>query len=841
MQSRHGRFGPKLLVAIISSLPLWVGCDGCRLPGQNSNQPAPPPQAPEASGEFNFGGTQALPLGNSAGQTGVKPGHWFTASETIRANRADHRGVLRQSIDLQPQSTLADGFELGPAVGSAAAEKVSVGLSSERPAVLPQMRTKRFDARLLAGLPRSVNRNTRALLSGQFISGTQATALDTGQRPTSMLQPQEYFFVVLTKRPERFSSLQSADWIRPPIDESELSIDVPSNYRLVFPKADGLLALPETMFDWTSTAVLLWDDLDPAALTAEQARAVIDWVHFGGRLIINGTGAGIELTRSNFGPLMPMEIQGNGELDTQSVAELLEFWSVTGDTTTQQQAAIARERSARLLVDGQVHPEAVSVRDTSELLLKRQVGSGQVILSRFDLTSDWMIGWRSRDSFFNAAILGRPGRRYFTIDEVVQQRFADDKVSRIADAAINTGLRLIARDGRLVNASMPSDGTDQPNSDPAKPDEDANQATVVNPLAETRAGEYQGAEFVGHPIAGMGSWRDDSDAAIVTLATLRSQSGVTIPPRQFVVTALAIYLAVLVPLNYIFFRVLGRLEWAWLAVPVIGLGGAAWIARGASLDVGFARSRTEIAIVEMQSGYARGHATRFISLYNSLSRRYDFVFDSPDAAAAPIGILGQVKVGEEERAPVTMRYGFADGPILSSVSVASNRTRIFHAEQIIDMGGSVQLRDDSLQNNTQFELLDCWVIRRDEKNNFEVADAGNCGVGGRTTVRWTASGTVKLPTDLPLELHRLMLPLLAGETIPPGATRLVARCEMPLPGLTISPEAAQQTFGAVVVVHLTRPQGDAPTGDVNLMPDRLEKQRQARLDEREDDENQVAD
>lgn len=787
-----------MLVGMLCTLPLWVGCDGCRLPGQGGNQPAPPP--PEVSSEFNFGGTQAFPLGSSAGQMGVKPGHWFTASETIRANRADHRGVLRQSIDLQPQSTEVDGFDLG-APSAAAGEKIRVPLLSERPAVLPQMRTKRFDSRLLAGLPRSVNRNTQALLGGQFVSGTQATSLDTGQRPASMLQPQEYFLIVLTKRPERFSLLQTADWIRPPVDESEFSVDRPSNYRLVFPRTDGLLTLPETMLDWTSTAVLLWDDLDPSALTVEQTRAVIDWVHFGGRLIINGTGAGIELTRSKLGPLMPMEIQGNGELEAASVAQLLESWSVLGDTTTQQQAVIARERSARLVVAGQVHPAAVSVRDTSDLLLKRQVGSGQVILSRFDLTSDWMLGWRSRDSFFNAAMLGRPPRRYVTIDDVAQQRFADDKQSRIADASTNTGLRLIARDGRLVQASA------------AQP------------------GELQAAEFVSHPIAGMGSWRDDSDAATVTLATLRSQSGIAIPPRQFVITALAIYLAVLVPLNYLFFRVLGRLEWAWLAVPVIGLGGAAWIARGASLDVGLARSRTEIAIVEMQPEYSRGHATRFISLYNSLSRKYDFAFDSPDAAAAPVGILGQVKVGEDERQPVTLRYGYAAGPILSGVSVASNRTRIFHAEQIIDMGGSVQLRDDSLRNNTRFELLDGWVIRRDDAGRFEVADAGTCGAGGRVRVRWIPSGSIGLPNDLPLDLHRLMLPMLRGETLPRGATRLVARCEMPLPGLTLSPDAAQQSFGTVVIVHLARPAVAVPSGDVNLMPDRLEQQRQNRLND----------
>ncbi|HBJ37967.1 MAG TPA: hypothetical protein DDZ51_25060 [Planctomycetaceae bacterium] len=831
MQTRRGRFGPTLLIWTLLTLPLWVGCDGCRLPGQASNPPPPPP--PEVSSEFNFGGIQALPLGNTPGQMGVKPGHWFTASETIRANRADHRGLLRQRIELQPQANVVDSFDLSTPADSVAGEKILVPLLSERPAVLPQMRTKRFDARLLAGLPRSVNRNTQALLSGQFVSSTPATLPDFVQRSVSMLQPQEYFFIVLTKRPERFSSLQTADWIRPPVDqdESELASETPTNYRLVLPKTEGLLTLPETMFDWTSTAVLLWDDLDPSTLTVQQTRAMIDWVHFGGRLIINGTGAGIELTRSNLGPLMPMEIQGNGELDAASVADLLESWSVTGDTTTQQQVAIARERSARLQVDGQVHPDAVSVRDTSDLMLRRQVGSGQVILSRFDLTSDWMLGWRSRDSFFNAAVLGRPPRKYVTIDDVVRQRFADDKASRIADASTNTGLRLMARDGRLVKASAVADSVNQPS---ALGRGEAIQSAASEPPEVDPAkkpGSFQGAEFVAHPIAGMGSWRDDSDVAILARATLRSQSGIVIPPRPFVIKALAIYLAVLVPLNYLFFRVLGRLEWAWLAVPVIGLGGAAWIARGASLDVGFARSRTEIAILEMQPEYSRAHATRFISLYNSLSRRYDFAFDSPDAAVAPFGILGQVKPGDEEREPVTLRYGFADGPILSGVSVASNRTLIFHAEQILDMGGSVQLRNDSLRNNTQFELLDCWVIGREKDGSLKVANLGTCAAGARVRVRWSQSGTVSLPNDLPLDLQQLMSPMLRGETLPPGATRLVARCEMPLPGMTISPEPAQQTSGAVVIVHLTRPAIDVPSGDANLMPDRLEKQRQNRLDD----------
>src|SRR5690606_37350295 len=111
--------------------------------------------------------------------------------------------------------------------------------------------------------PQTLRRGSRAFLSGQFLSSTQGAGLDTGRQSVTLMQPQEYFFIILTNRPERFSWVQSADWLRAPVDDTQFNVDLPINYRLVIPKAEGLLALPETMFDWTSTAILLWDDLEP--------------------------------------------------------------------------------------------------------------------------------------------------------------------------------------------------------------------------------------------------------------------------------------------------------------------------------------------------------------------------------------------------------------------------------------------------------------------------------------------------------------------------------------------------------------------------------------------------
>jgi hypothetical protein len=121
----------------------------------------------------------------------------------------------------------------------------------------------------------------------------------------------------------------------------------------------------------------------------------------------------------------------------------------------------------------------------------------------------------------------------------------------------------------------------------------------------------------------------------VARAALRNAAGIEIPNRDFVLYVLAGYLTVLVPLNYVVFRLLGRLEWAWIAVPIIALGGAATVIKLARLDIGFASSQTELAVLEAHAGYSRGHVTRYSALYSSLSTAYDLHFDGTSAMAAP--------------------------------------------------------------------------------------------------------------------------------------------------------------------------------------------------------------
>ena len=51
-------------------------------------------------------------------------------------------------------------------------------------------------------------------------------------------------------------------------------------------------------------------------------------------------------------------------------------------------------------------------------------------------------------------------------------------------------------------------------------------------------------------------------------------AGISIPSRKFVVYVLSVCLVVLVPINWLVFRLMGRVEWAWVAAPIIAIVGA---------------------------------------------------------------------------------------------------------------------------------------------------------------------------------------------------------------------------------------------------------------------------
>ena len=757
-------------------LPWVVGCEGCR-----SDTPPDDKKDEEPIQEFSSKPALAYPADSTLNGGGIKPGHWMTAAQTLKSNKADMRGELTTQAAVVKSDALNGG----------GVSEQKDGIESLRPIYLPKGQQRRFDVRVLTPTPSSVQQR-KSFLSSRFASLGRSSFFDTGQQPFKVMQAQEYFFIILTNRPERFAAFQVADWVKPLRGEFEFQSSEP-NYRIVIPSTENVLAIPETMLDLTSTAVLLWDNLPPESLTPQQMTAVSDWIHFGGHLIVNGADASDSLAKTALSDVLPLIPRNNIELDPDSATQLLEKWQVESDATTPANIKLLRSQNGRIAVDGKLADAAEAVADTGNLIVQRRVGLGRVVQPRFDLTSDWMQNWGSYQSFINSVILSRPRRKMVAsknpdADAEFSQLYADYGTTQ-TDAAFNTHFRLTARDAILTSSR---DGKTLA----------VNQSRSMDPYA------------FSHPVSGIGGWTDESDAVSLCKTILRDESGIEIPESSLVVRSLGYYLLLLVPINYLAFRLIGKLEYAWLAVPFIAIGGAIWVARAARLDIGFARSQTELAVLELQPDYQRAHLSRIVAIYNSLSSTYEIDFKTYDAAAMPIIDEGSFT---ETLAGCTFKTSFGEGPSLSGLSVGSNRIRLLHTEQIIDLGGSIRRENDQLTNATEEELYDAFVLEKDADGNLQIATLGMVPPQSKAKLNFESRSGVAISDELPMQVARLIRQLASPIAMPPGSTRLVARIDGSMSDMTITPAANQTVAQTVVLAHLKHAALPLPKPDVNLL------------------------
>ncbi|MGI9467989.1 MAG: hypothetical protein ACR2OA_12785 [Rubripirellula sp.] len=781
-----------LLFAVLC-FPLIVGCDGC----QTDSTVNPDGDTELSAEDFVAGRPMPYPADEKVTTSGIKPGHWFTAVQSLKSNNFDSRGDLN-SLSGMVRMPSEQGEKKASWSDTEALRSGS--MISRRPVVMPKGQNKKIDYRTYTP-KRFFNGKSKCYLSNRFVSSERAESFSGGAYPFTSMGPAEYFFVVLTERPERFTRFQVSDWTRKIRDESNFDLGDPViNYRVVTPSPKDYYPLPlplaETMLDWTSTAVVFWDDLPPEALTPQQQTALADWVHYGGQLIVNGAAAADSINKSSIADLLPLRPTGNIELDVNAAAELLTNWQVPDDSSTDQQVALLKGRESRVAIDGVANTDSEAIDGSGNLILSLRAGSGRVVQSRCDLMSDWLTSWKSYDSFVNSVLLLRPPRRVEPVasgDGVTKTNLRTYVLPNggeeiFADSTMNTRFRIAARDAVLPVATQ-----------------------VVKPPS---IGFLSGQDAYTRidALSGIGGWSDTSDAIRLCRETLRSEAGIEIPDSSLVLRSLGYYLCILIPVNYLIFRILGKLEFAWLAVPVIAMGGAIWVAREARLDIGFARSQTELGLLEVQAGCDRAHLTRVTAIYNSLSSTYEIAFDAPGAAALPIR-------QSEESPPISavFKTGYAEGPMLSGMIVGSNQIRMLHAEQMFSLGGSLSLdADGNLVNGTDRELFDAVVLRKDLLGKMEIANVGPCPGQSNTKLRFRPALEKEIVESLSEEMNPLERALVRVGAIVPGSTRLVARVNDSLPGMTITPSATQVSSTTTVLAHLEYSPWPSPIPDVNL-------------------------
>ena len=742
----------------------------------------------------------------------IKPGHWANLLVETKANHFDFEGHLTSTpLDAQQRP--------------APLERSRYSAVMSRPASLAKDQPKTLES--IVYPPRSAHMST--IISNRLDDRRRSEQSPAFPDVLSHMPDYQYFMVVLSKDPNRYRGLKLLEAVRPLGENMPINPEDAAYYRVVVPRLDQPLALPTQSLCWTSTAYVVWDDVLPSSLAPSQQQALLDWLHWGGGLILGGPQT-LEVLRGSFlDDCLPATVAESVRLDSGSLAPLNAHWSLSDAEGQRRELTPKTAWSGARLIP---HAEGEFLEGSAELVVERRVGRGRVVATAFRLSEPELWQWAGFDSFFNSGLLRRPRR---TFDPTLGQFEFADGGERL-DPALVTSVRYFTRDASDPARTRPESGGvvfTQESLDEALREQAAAKATQ-NAAAESPAPELDETDLL-KTRSGVAAWNDFSWVSRSARQTLREAAGIAVPSREFVFWTLGVYLAVVVPINWLLFRLLGRVEWAWAAVPVLALFGGAAVVWLTQLDIGFARAETEITVLETQNGYPRGHVTRYTALYTALSTGYRVVFDAPPALALPFSPdATQLPL---ETAMVARLEG-VDRRELADFQVSSNSTGMVHSEQLFDLGGSLIWSTPAggpprLENKTALRILGVAILRRRLEEGGNVANEsawlGDVAAGATVEVKFAEHVPLVIGFERErspltclrhvsgkLSLRRLLDCAQDIESLEPGEVRLVGWREGGLGNVRIDPASPEARRACLVVGHLQYAKGPPARPDLNL-------------------------
>ncbi|HEX8202028.1 MAG TPA: hypothetical protein VF590_16250, partial [Isosphaeraceae bacterium] len=616
----------------------------------------------------------------------VKAGHWSTVTLELRANLFDYEGRLQT-----PPIRL-----LG----------------------MPQAVVFRREARLTKGqsaqltlqvlLPETYKEMTLDLARPDAIRPDEGT-----QAPLRRLEVHQMVIPVLARDPIPYAKWGQFLALRPASGSQDGSVlERRRYYRMSTLQEPEKPLVSGHPLAWTTTSHVIWDDYDPGALSPAQHRAMLDWLHWGGQLIIVGgasrTLALVADRESFLGPYLPAEPSGeNSSLTEDDLRDLGRAYpppivpdpageiDVLRDGTTTFRRPTARYRAPEAIRperDRPVFLAGLRLRDgatvtefplgdgSGRLLgVEGRVGRGRILMLGFNPNDPALVKWAGLDTLVRRLVLRRPE------DPTPPSPDQDDPGSMLAGPDLSW-VRFLGRDLGAVGV-----GT---GPDPALPP------------------GYPGSTL-NLPDAPVAAWLDNAALPSACREALGRASGISIPAASFVLKVLLAYVVALVPINWVLCRyVLRRREWAWVLVPLLALGFAVAVERAAAFDLGFDSACDEIDVLELQEGYPRAHLSRFAALYSTGRVRYAISYpQDPQALALPLntnlGVRGEdIAESAWQSSPMP--------PGLVGFQVQPRSLAMFRAEQMVDVKGAIELDTTPgrrrVLNGTDLELRDAVLL-----------------------------------------------------------------------------------------------------------------------------------
>lgn len=744
---------------------------------------------------------RSLPYAGESVGNFLKMGHWYQLRHKLKANFSDES--LTAGVSVVDREGTPIGFQTGYAPYQVR-RNVSLAVGQE----------KTIEMRVLQPMLKPANESipgeaskpqSSSLFASYTLRGIGTPVLEE-TFPNKYLEGYQYNFVVLSREPSRYTFWRGLDCIVWPRNDELQQLRITPHRIVDISESEVAGHFPNQLATMTSISHIVVNDLSPSLMSEQQQTAIQDWLRFGGTLIINGPEA-ISAVESTFlKEVSPLRETADSTLSEDVIAELDREWSIRfagGD-----RIAFKPSRSVPCL-SGELVEGANWVPRLEGLVAERLVGQGRVVMTTFSMSDAAFLNWPSYSSMIHNGVLRKP-HRHATLGTEATTQYADEFTGTELNPFHTTRLRLWARD--FDSSTM------RPESD-------------VKSLAPTDVE----AKFPSVRTASLGAWNPFSRVIENSLLCLRESSGINVPQISTIVRLLAWYLVVLVPANWLVFRLIGKVELAWVAAPIIALVGAAVVARSVQLDVGFSRSQTTYGFLECHNDYPRGLLSSCNSVYTSLSTNYQAVFKKSDGLVMPIP-RGGTRKGSDETAYVESWLADERGTGLQRFPVLSNSTGVLQSEEMVNFGGPITWTLDETQgafegiNKSGFAVRDIGILGITNDGKFMTGWAGTSEDGGRVQgsleplgeggIRWLSQWdenpvtampkTLRLDdglmwtdqSDLGVYLGPLLqdlaqrFPLQRGEWIALGWT------DSELSGLEISPTTIQKKSRTLVLMHI---------------------------------------
>lgn len=813
-----------------------TGCGGCLKNKDQLSREELEKQAKEKKDAIEFKDPISLPADTESNLLTVKPGHWHETRQIYKSNRDDLQVVAVESVVRGNEDTKIPG----------------TNFTNEytRRTSLPKGQSKSIEMQCFVPFagqsadPLAFGTNNFLRVKSQLLSWPLMTPImqTPSMKPANELKAHEAQFVVLSPRALSYNFLTVLDAVYWFGDDNVMAGERTRSYQvtLVNP-SDNKYAFPHSMLTMTSMAVLLWDDVSPEDLTQSQQQAIVDWLHWGGQIVVSGPSSWGRLQNSFMAPYLPAISADSVVLTDKDFESISNTWVVPDLREGEDETPLQFQGTPMSGLKYELATSAQWLPDSGEMVAEKQVGRGRVVLTTFPMYDPRIYRWKYFSSFVSTGLLRRHSRTIRNVAErgTVQQWDKPFQTAEL-DPRMHSTIRILTRD---LPTSVDARGRfekqdkDLKLGNAAFAPMDSNFNTPSDNSQATEAMQWGGRAA---------AWNDYSGISYEALDALKAAAGIELPSRSTILYLLAGYLACLVPLNWLFFRIIGKLEYAWIAAPLMAIIGVVVVTRVARLDIGFARRTTEIAVLELQGSHERAHLTQYLALYTSLSTNYEVEFPENDSVALPLGDVSrrQTRAGSDER-KLSTNYGRSDGVQLEPLTVYSNSTEMVHSEQIIPLDGGLRLgarsaeseNADVLKNETGLTLEGVLVIRR-LAESVEYSWVGDLLDGQTADLQYqdAAQGDVwekwsENPITRPLEsdlaeeaasdtndmwIGGVLRELVRKTPLMEGQTRMFAYTNDKISQLKMTPKEDQVDGRTLVVAHLTPMKLAGITPDVKI-------------------------